>query len=305
VAPCLQRRGARCPELPPHRGGRPPFAPDQARQIVDIVVTTEPIDHGLPGHGWTLKKLRRWALDRLGRDAARNTIRRILRAARLGWKKVKKLLGKAKPAKRAEHITLLEGLFARVCRGEVTLIYIDESHFHQDLDEGYTWSKKGQRAWRVSTTPGLSERLNWYGAYDFSHGQCLIWEDGPCDGNATCHFLERVARWRSGLPGEVVVIWDNAPCHISRMVQGHAAELGIELVALPGYSPDLNPIERLWDWMRDEVTRGHCHVSLKVLGAACRDFIAGINASPQEVVDRLWPKFELDPEHEAKLLVSA
>jgi transposase len=174
-----------------------------------------------------------------------------LLAARLGWKKVKKLLGKAKPAKRAEHITLLEGLFARVCRGEVTLIYIDESHFHQDLDEGYTWSKKGQRAWRVSTTPGLSERLNWYGAYDFSHGQCLIWEDGPCDGNATCHFLERVARWRSGSPGEVVVIWDNAPCHISRMVQGHAAELGIELVFLPGYSPDLNPIERLFSKLKE------------------------------------------------------
>jgi len=38
--------------------------------------------------------------------------------------------------------------------------------------------------------------------------------------------------------------------------------------------------------------------------AACQDFIAGINADPQAVVDRLWPKFELDPEHEAKLLVS-
>ena len=127
------------------------------------------------------------------------------------WKKIKKLLGKAKPEKRAEHITRLEGLFAQVCRGEVTLIYIDESHFHQDLDEGYTWGPKGKRSWRVSTTPGLSERLNWYGAYDFSHGQCLIWEDGPCDGQATCHFLGRVARWRAGLPGKIVVIWDNAP----------------------------------------------------------------------------------------------
>ncbi len=258
----------------------------------------------MTGHGWTLKKLRRWALERLGRAAARNTIRRILLTARLSWKKVKKLLGKAKAAKRAEHITLLEGLFDRVRRGEVTLIYIDESHFHQDLDEGYTWGPVGKRSWRVSTTPGLSERLNWYGAYDFTHGTCLIWEDGPCDGNATCHFLERVARWRAGVPGELVVIWDNAPCHISRMVQGHAGELGIELIALPGYSPDLNPIERLWDWMRDEVTRGHCHVSLKAMRAACQDFIAGINADPQAVVDRLWPKFELDPEHEAKLLVS-
>ena len=33
-------------------------------------------------------------------------------------------------------------------------------------------------------------------------------------------------------------------------------------------------------------------------------FIAGINTDPEAVVDRLWPKFELDPEYEAKLLVS-
>jgi DDE superfamily endonuclease/Winged helix-turn helix len=304
VAPYLQHPGARSPDLPPHRRAYPLFAPDQARQLVETVTTTEPVVHGLSGHGWTLKKLRQWVLSTFGRAVGRNAIRRMLLAARLSWKKIKKVLGKAKPRKRVEPITRLEELFARVCRDEVTLVSIDESHFHQDLDEGYTWGPKGKRSWRVSTTPGLSERLNWYGAYDFSHGQCLIWEDGPCDGNATCHFLERVARWRAGLPGKIVVIWDNAPCHIARVVTGHAEELGLELVFLPGYSPDLNPIERLWDWMREEVTRGHCHCSLKALRAACQQFIAAINGDPEAVVDRLWPKFELDPEHEAKLLVS-
>jgi hypothetical protein len=33
-------------------------------------------------------------------------------------------------------------------------------------------------------------------------------------------------------------------------------------------------------------------------------FIAEINGDPGAVIDRLWPKFELDPEYEAKLLVS-
>ena len=214
----------------------------------------------------------------------------------MSWKKIKKLLGKANAAKRAEHITTLEALFERVCREEVTLIYVDESHFHQDLDEGYVWSPVGQRAWRVITTPGLSERINWYGAYDVTHGQCLIWEDGPCDALATCQFPERILRWRANLPGQVVIIWDNTPCQIARMVQGHAAELGIELLAFPGYSPDLNPIERLRDWMRKEITRGHCHVSLPELRSVCYRFIAAINTEANTIVDRLWPKFHLDPE---------
>ena len=64
------------------------------------------------------------------------------------------------------------------------------------------------------------------------------------------------------------------------------------MVFLPGDRPDLNPVERLWDWMRDEVTRGHCHVSLAALRTACPQFIAQINANPETVVDRLWPKFQ-------------
>ncbi len=84
----------------------------------------------------------------------------------------------------------------------------------------------------------------------------------------------------------------------------HAADPGIELLFPPGYSPDLNPIERLWDRMCDEVTRGHCHVNLKALRTACQDFMARINDDPEALVDRLQSKLKLDPEHE-KLMLSA
>ena len=57
--------------------------------------------------------------------------------------------------------------------------------------------------------------------------------------------------------------------------------------------------------MRDEVTRGFCHKSVPERMAACQAFIERINRDPVTLVDRLWPKFELDPEFEAKLLVSS
>ena len=56
--------------------------------------------------------------------------------------------------------------------------------------------------------------------------------------------------------------------------------------------------------MREEVTRNHCHASLAELRAACQKFIATINTQPRAIIDRLWPKFDLDPEYEAKLLFS-
>jgi transposase len=125
VASYLQYPRAGRPDLPPNRRAFPPFAPAQASQIVEAVTDTEPVDHGLPGHGWTLKKLRQWVLTTFGRRVGRNALRRLLLAARLSWKKIKKVLGKAKPQKRIEHITRLEELSARVCRGEVTLLISD------------------------------------------------------------------------------------------------------------------------------------------------------------------------------------
>ncbi len=257
----------------------------------------------MPGHNWTLKKLKQWVFQTFGRVAGRNSIRRVLRQAKLTWKKVKKLLGKAKPEKRAAHIQELLLLFTGVGDGDVLLIYVDEVHIHRDLDLGYTWGRKGQRIWRQSDCPKLSDRLNAYGAYDFTNGECLLWQDGWCNGEHTVQFLRELVRWRAGKKGRLVLIWDNAPCHVAKAVKAEAARLGIELVNLPGYSPDLNPIERLWDWMREEVSRGFCHGSVQELHEACQAFLARINRDPIALVDRLWPKFELDLEFEEKLRV--
>ena len=212
--------------------------------------------------------------------AGRNSIRRVLRRAKLTWKKVKELLGKAKPEKRAAHVEALLKLFAGVCDGQVILVYVDEVHIHRDLDLGYTWGRKGERLWRSSDCPKLSDRLNAYGAYDFTNGECLLWQNGWCDGEQTVQSLRELARWRAGKKGRLVLVWDNAPCHVAKVVRAEAARLGIEVVNLPGYSPDLNPIERLWDWMREEVTRGFCHGSVAQLIDACQAFIARVNRDP-------------------------
>jgi transposase len=273
------------------------------KQVVEAVDKTDPADHGLPGHNWTAKKLKQWVLQTFGLIAGRGAIRRVLRQAGLTWKKVKKLLGKAKPDKRAAHVQELLALFARACDGEVILIYVDEVHVHRDLDLGYTWGRRGQRLWRKSDCPKLQERMSAYGAYDFSNGECLLWQNGWCNGEQTVLLLQALLAWRAGKKGRLVLIWDNAPCHVAKVVTAEAARLGTEIVNLPGHSPDLNPIERLWDWMREEVTRGFCRASVPQLIEACQAFIDRINRDPIALVDRLWPKFELDPEFEAKLLI--
>jgi transposase len=191
-----------------------------------------------------------------------------------------------------------------VCDGEVIPAYADEVHIHRDMDLGYTWGRQGERLWRRSDGPRRSDRMNAYGAYDSTNGECLLWQDGRCNGERTVEFLRESVRWRAGKVGRPVLVWDDAPCHVAKVVTAEATRLGIEVVNPPGYSPDLNPIERLWDWMREEVTRGFCHGSGAERIGACQSSIARINREPIALVDRLWPKFELDPAFEEKLRVS-
>lgn len=47
-----------------------------------------------------------------------------------------------------------------------------------------------------------------------------------------------------------IFMHDNAPVHTAAIIQGILAELGIEVMIWPPYSPDSNPIENLWALMK-------------------------------------------------------
>ena len=74
------------------------------------------------------------------------------------------------------------------------------------MDLGYTWAEKGKPAWRSSDCPRLQDRIDWYGAYDFTNGQCFLWNEGGCNGENTIKFLEQLAAWLGPSPGPTLLI---------------------------------------------------------------------------------------------------
>jgi len=265
---------------------------------VTVVKTSTPNEHGLPGRGWTLKKLQRWVATKLGCQVSRNTLRTILSAAGLRWKQCKKLLCKGDVEKRAHFVEQFQRLYEHMCGGDVIIVYVDEVHLHQDMEVGYTWSAVGEANWVPSSSPGLSARLNYFGAYNFTDGACFVWEDGKCNGDTALRFLQQLSCWLGKTRRQVVLIWDGASYHRSKNVRTYAEQLGFQLLPLPAYSPDLNPIEGLWKWLREEVTQHYCHETLAELRQDCFAFIHAINLEPEQMIARLWPRFDLDPEIE-------
>ena len=120
---------------------------------------TEPLQHGLPGHGWTVKKIVCLCKQRFGLGISRTTFYRYLGQNRLSWKKCQKVLGRANAQQRAHYMQEFQELFAQVCNDEVRLLYLDEAHLHRDLEAGYTWGITGETVWRMSACAPLSERI--------------------------------------------------------------------------------------------------------------------------------------------------
>ena len=86
-----------------------------------------------------------------------------------------------------------------------------------------------------------------------------------------CELLRAVAS--RGLIGPVTLVLDNARYQRNAVVQALAAKLGIVLLFLPSYSPNLNLIERLWRFMKRKAAYGRYHPTFADFQAAIQDVL--------------------------------
>ncbi len=120
------------------------------------------------------------------------------------------------------------------------LVFVDEMGTNTSLTPQYAWSRRGERAharvprnWGANVTLLASMSVR-------GMGPCLAVE-GPTTEAVFEAYLER-ALAPSLCPGQVVVM-DNLSSHKGSRVRELIETRGCELVYLPPYSPDLNPIE--------------------------------------------------------------
>src|SRR3954471_5514062 len=105
LAARLQRARTRRPGLPSHRRppplcARPEPALGEIVRAAQRTAAAPPVAGAGPAPRWTLKRLVVWVRERFGRTCRRETIRAALHRLGLSWKKAKKLLGRADPARR-------------------------------------------------------------------------------------------------------------------------------------------------------------------------------------------------------------
>jgi len=100
-----------------------------------------------------------------------------------------------------------------------------------------------------------------------------------------CELLRKIAAL--GLTGPITLVLDNARYQRNAVVKGLAEELGIELLFLPSYSPNLNLIERLWKFIKRRSLYGRYHPTFAGFRAAIEETIDGLSTTHAEQLKTL------------------
>lgn len=165
------------------------------------------------------------------------------------YKKPAVVPGKANKEQQQKWLADYEKL-RRGLPGDETICFIDGVHPTHNVQPAYGWIKKGVRK-EIPANTGRS-RLNLSGAIDVISHNVVIREDQTLNAESTIHFFQKI---EEAYPGKrkVHVFCDNAPYYRNKAVGRYLATSKIVLHFLPPYSPNLNPIERLWKWMKERV----------------------------------------------------
>ena len=192
------------------------------------------------------------------------------------YKKPKGLPHKADPELQKQFIAEYEQLKKEI-GDEEPILFMDSVHPTQATKLTYGWIRTGKTK-HVGTTASRT-RLNIVGAIQLGHvAKAITAQYETINAESIINFMDKIRDQHGSKTVHLII--DKAGYHRSLLVAEHALSLNIKLHFLPPYSPNLNPIERLWKVMNEKVRNNRCFKGAK-------DFKEAINSFFDDILPRI------------------
>ncbi|OEY96169.1 IS630 family transposase [Acinetobacter qingfengensis] len=127
------------------------------------------------------------------------------------------------------------------------IVYIDESGFRSHEHRPYGYSRQGTPCFGTYNWQ-LKNQTNAIGA--IYQGQLFAVGLFDCKINSDVFYFWVEEFLIKELPKHSVVVMDNAAFHKRQDIEELLKQNGHQILWLPPYSPDLNPIEKMWAWVK-------------------------------------------------------
>lgn len=135
------------------------------------------------------------------------------------------------------------------------MLFEDEFSLSNTATVHYRWAKKGKQP-IVICKQRNRERKTAMGSYNYGTGQITVTFHDKGNYKTFKKHLKKILYQYRG-HSKIILVIDNVRFHHAKLLKEWLkTKPQLEIMYLPPYSPELNPIERAWWYMRKKIT--HC-----------------------------------------------
>jgi transposase len=188
----------------------------------------------------------------------------------------------------------MESLYECALRNDKeVLLFSDPMHQIHNVENGYSWQEIGKAGTKEICSNTGRRRLNIIGAINpVTMQPTILLEEENCNADSIVRLLEAIKK-QYHQAETICLILDNARYQKGIIAQSKAKELGIDLIYLPPYSPNLNLIERLWKFFKKKVMKNKYYEDFKTFKTAIEKFFENFDQYHNQLLTLLNFKFEI------------
>ena len=224
---------------------------------------------------------------KLGASACRSFMRKRLD---MKFRKMAVIPSKADPKKQAEFLSdQLEPVLEEEKQGKRKVYFVDAAHFVMGAFLGMLWCF--ERLFLKSSSG--RRRYNVLGAFSVKGTDLItVTNDAYINSDTIVDLLFKIKQQNPDIP--LTLVMDNARYQRCNKVTEQAEALGIDILFLPPYSPNLNLIERLWKFTKKKCLYNQYHETFCHFKTTIDECLEKVKSSFSEQVKTLLnPKFQL------------
>jgi transposase len=263
--------------------GRPSKLTDTQKWELAKLVDEGPQKAGFIGNCWRSPMVQELIHERFGVVYSVYYIAELLKNMGFRYQKAKFVSGHLNKEKRAQWLAeTWPKIMGLANEKNAYLLFGDEASFPQWGTLTYTWARRGKQP--TVETSGKRKGYKVFGLIDYFSGRCFFkCQEERLNSATYAAYLEEVlAKTRK----HIIIVQDGARYHTSAAMQEFFAKHQDRLTVfdLPSYSPDYNPIEKLWKKVKQKGTHLHYFPTFECLKKKVQESLAFFENAPKEVL---------------------
>lgn len=241
---------------PKKSSGRPPkLTKTQKRQLAEII-DKGPAEAGFLSNCWRSPMIQHLIYDKFGIFYSVHYISQLLKNMGFSYQKARFVSDHLDEEARKQWLSKTwPEILALAKKKNAYILFGDEASFPQWGTLSYTWARKGKQP--TIKTSGKRKGYKVFGLIDYLTGRFFYkCQKSKFNSESYIQFIKEVL---SKTKKHIILVQDGAKYHISAKTREFfdKRQDPLSVYNLPSYSPDYNPIEKLWKKVKKEGTHLH------------------------------------------------